>query len=108
LSRIEAASFDEEEHDLGSVNLAEFTADYRVAGAGDEIVAAGQNGVLIPVRNTSALLEAMLELMTNSIKRKQLATAARRIIVEKFSREIIWEALLSEYKSFAEPIIVQK
>lgn len=74
----------------------------------NEIITSGKNGILIPIKNTSALLEAMVELMTNTTKREQLAAEARRTIVEKFSREILWEALLREYKDFAKLLSVKK
>lgn len=67
----------------------------------NEIVVPGQNGVLIPPKNSSALLKAMDELMTNTNKRNQYVAEARSTIVSKFSQEIVWNALLKEYIEFS-------
>lgn len=70
----------------------------------NEIVVHGQNGVLIPVKDSSALLGAMDELMTNKTKRNQFVAEARKIIVSKFSHEVMWNALLKEYKEFSDRV----
>ncbi len=65
----------------------------------NEIVQDGINGSVIPVKNAAALQSAMERMITDEIFRKECASASRQIIVENYSRETIWNALLKEYET---------
>jgi glycosyltransferase involved in cell wall biosynthesis len=64
----------------------------------NEIIANGINGIIIPAKNESILFEVILEMVENSEKRAQMANASRDMICNSYKREVIWEALLQEYK----------
>lgn len=64
----------------------------------NEIIKNNINGIIIPPKNEEKLIKAMMNLLENSTKRKALASASRDLICNNYKREVIWEALLQEYK----------
>lgn len=68
----------------------------------NEIITEGENGTIIPAKNTELLLEAMKKMRNDSAFYRQLQTNARPMIVSRYEQQLVWEALLEEYK------IVQK
>lgn len=64
----------------------------------NEIIEEGKNGILIPVRNTAALYEAMNKMILDKEFRLTLGGNSRRIIKANYERKEIWKALLAEYK----------
>ena len=65
----------------------------------NEIVIEGENGLIIPPKNVSALKKAMLELYNDRELYAKLQLNARSMIVDRYQREEVWEALLQEYQS---------
>ena len=63
----------------------------------NEIVKDGINGLIIPAKNTVALQTAMEKMVIDKDFRKISATVSRSMIVDNYSREIIWNELLNEY-----------
>ncbi|MBG6187886.1 glycosyltransferase family 4 protein [Flavobacterium sp. CAN_S2] len=68
----------------------------------DEIISDGENGVIVPVKNTNALQEAMLKMMCDLDFYSELQSNARRLIVSRYEQKVVWEALLEEYKNISE------
>ncbi|WP_308224837.1 glycosyltransferase [Flavobacterium sp. J372] len=64
----------------------------------NEIITHNQNGLIVPVKNTEQLFEAMQLLLNDMPLRKRLASAARDTVVSRFKNDIVWEAILQEYK----------
>ncbi len=64
----------------------------------NEIIIQGENGLMVPPKNEQALYEAMEQMATKTAMHSSLKSSARKIIVEKYKREEIWEALLAEYQ----------
>lgn len=64
----------------------------------NEIIVEGENGAIIPVKNTPALYEAMRKMMEDSAFRKSLQQNARPMIVNRFEQSVVWNAILEEYK----------
>ncbi len=64
----------------------------------NEIITNDENGIIVPTKSVSVLLNAMQELYQNESKYKNLATKARVMITSRFEREFIWKALLEEYQ----------
>lgn len=65
----------------------------------NEIIKEGENGLIIPVKNSNALLKAMKNIteqkeVTNILKEK-----ARAMIVNRYEQYLVWQAILAEYKS---------
>lgn len=66
----------------------------------NEIITDGETGVLIPVKNENILAEKMALLYENEDLRQKLSRNIRKRIEEKFTHEIIWQALLQEYDNY--------
>lgn len=64
----------------------------------NEIITEELNGLIVPVKNSEALKDAMMELIENNELYETCAHNARRIITSDYERKEIWEALLEEYK----------
>ncbi|MEW5676319.1 glycosyltransferase family 4 protein [Flavobacterium enshiense] len=64
----------------------------------NEIIVPGANGIIIPVKDTEALFEAMKQIQEDDALRNTVKTNARMMIKERFEQHVVWEALLTEYK----------
>lgn len=67
----------------------------------NEIIEHNHNGLIIPVKNEDALFNAMNELLNNTSLCIKLQLNARKSIVTKYQQQVVWDALLEEYKSLA-------
>lgn len=68
----------------------------------NEIILAGSNGVIIPVREEDALFAAMENFITNPEYVSKLQRNARPSIVERYERKHVWDAVLNEYQTLLE------
>lgn len=64
----------------------------------NEIILEGENGLIIPVKSSIALLESMLKLMQDKNLFNKLQTNSRKMIVERYEQQLVWEAILTEYR----------
>ncbi|WNH10239.1 glycosyltransferase family 4 protein [Thalassobellus suaedae] len=65
----------------------------------NEIVSEPENGIIIPVKNTKALFEAMSKMyLIPKSKQKQMGEVSRNIIISKFEQQFVWDAILNEYQ----------
>lgn len=65
----------------------------------NEIVEDGVNGLVIPPKDADSLREAMNEVLYNDSLRKSLKEKSREMIVSRYEQELVWRALLDEYRS---------
>ena len=65
----------------------------------NEIIVEGINGVIIPVKDTSALITAMKLFVENKNYTARLSSNARDEICKYYERKEFWQILLKEYKS---------
>ena len=65
----------------------------------NEIIIEKENGIIIPVKNSDSVHNAMKEMMENNTLRIYLQQNSRKMIVSRFEQKVVWEAILSEYKS---------
>lgn len=65
----------------------------------NEIIENNKNGIIIPVKNSTALFVAMKELVQNDMNYQFMKSNSRCLIENRFEQKIVWEALLNEYKS---------
>lgn len=65
----------------------------------NEIIMDSFNGLIIPVKDSAALKDAMLELYNNPDKTKELAKNARPNILNKYKRDLVWKELLDLYNN---------
>ncbi|MBU2975920.1 glycosyltransferase family 4 protein [Zobellia sp. B3R18] len=64
----------------------------------NEIIDNGINGTIIPVKDSIALTEAMLNCLEDASKHKNYNEKYRRFIAEKYSQEYVWSEQLKEYQ----------
>lgn len=65
----------------------------------NEIIIEGENGTIIPVKNSNAIYVKMKKMILDLVYRSHLIKNARTMIKSRYEQKVIWEALLSEYKS---------
>lgn len=70
----------------------------------NEIIIEGENGVIIPPKNSEALQKAMRLLAENRDLTQSLAEKARPLIVSRYEQKAVWEAILNEYKSLEQGV----
>ena len=63
-----------------------------------EIIMEGKNGTIIAPKDIDALTNAMQKFLEEK-ERWQDANSYRKTIVDRFQQEIVWNALLAEYKT---------
>jgi len=68
----------------------------------NEIITHQYNGLIIPAKNTIELQKAMEKILTDKGLYIQMKKNARPIIVDKYKQEVVWEALLEEYRRLLE------
>lgn len=64
----------------------------------NEIIIEGKNGIIIPVKNVEAIKDAMQMMLTDKQYYLQMKENSRRMITERYEQQVVWDALLSEYK----------
>lgn len=65
----------------------------------NEIITDGENGWIIPPKNTEKLQERMTWCMQNKTQTKQMGLKSRQLMQEKYERTYVWEELLKEYRN---------
>ena len=65
----------------------------------NEIIVEGQNGTIISVKNTEAILKAMQQLIDNESYYHLLKENARPMIQSRYEQQVVWNAILEEYKT---------
>ncbi|MDP2692348.1 MAG: glycosyltransferase family 4 protein [bacterium] len=64
----------------------------------NEIIEHSKNGLIIPLKDTNVLQQAMQKLLTDEALYKELRAYARPMIVSRYAQQLVWEAIFSEYK----------
>lgn len=64
----------------------------------DEVVEQGVNGIIVPKYDVEALYNAMLTMVNNADKTKQMSDVARKMIAERFDQRDVWAATVEMYK----------
>lgn len=65
----------------------------------NEIIIEGKNGMIVPPKNRQALINSMRILIDDTRYYDELRENARRMITERYEQDVVWRALLSEYKA---------
>lgn len=65
----------------------------------NEIIKDSFNGLIIPVKNSKALKDAMLKLHNNPHIAEELGKNARPNILKKYKRDMVWKELLNLYNN---------
>ena len=64
----------------------------------NEIIIEGENGTIIPVKNTAALYKAMEKMLRDEEGFLKMKENARRMITSRYEQSVVWSALLEEYQ----------
>lgn len=80
----------------GSMELPSIVTD--INGC-NEIIANGENGVIVPVKNIGELKNAMLKIMIDKNLYAYLKSNSRNYITDRFECNSIWNRILLEYES---------
>lgn len=65
----------------------------------NEIIGDNHNGIIIPVKNEIAIFDAMQLLLEDEKTFRFLQSNARASIESRFDQQVVWNALLNEYKN---------
>lgn len=65
----------------------------------NEIIIHNENGTIIPVKNSEALKLAMEKMMNDEMYFTHLKVNARNMIKSRYEQQVVWNALLDEYKT---------
>lgn len=65
----------------------------------NEIIIEGQNGTIIPAKNAKAIQDAMKRMIQGKDYYNQLKRNARPMIESRYEQNVVWDALLKEYRS---------
>ena len=63
-----------------------------------EIIIEGQNGAIIPSKNSQALYEAMWRMINHNEWRESMAANARRMVAERFEQSYVRKCLYEFYE----------
>lgn len=63
-----------------------------------EIIIDGQNGLIVPPRDTDALYEAMERMSKDDVARKKMAGNARKLISDRFDKDFVLQCQIAFYK----------
>lgn len=64
----------------------------------NEIIIEGKNGTIIPSKNIEYLESKMTKFINDKTYVESLALNAREMIVSRYERNVVWNAILDEYK----------
>lgn len=70
----------------------------------NEIIINGKNGLIIPVQDEKALLEAMKIMLTNNSGYQNMQMVSRSNVVDKYARKNMLEALKTEYEDLLKKV----
>nr|WP_185144128.1 glycosyltransferase family 4 protein [Empedobacter falsenii] len=79
----------------GAMELPSIVSDIN---GSNEIIIEGENGMIIPVKSSEAVLKAMQLLLENKVYYNQLKENARPMIQSRYEQQVVWNALLKEYE----------
>lgn len=65
----------------------------------NEIIVAGENGLIIPVKDTTALKIAMEKLYLDKNLYNALSAKSRQMIIDRYEQEKVWALILAEYQA---------
>ena len=68
----------------------------------NEIIKEGENGMIIPVKDSAALQKAMEKVMDDTGNYYSMKSNARPLIESRYRQEVVWQALLEEYRRVTE------
>lgn len=68
-----------------------------------EIIVEGQNGIIVPSKNSDALFDAMMNIMRDKSARERMAGNARQMIADRFEQGFVRKCLYDFYDEILAP-----
>ena len=68
----------------------------------NEIITEGENGLIIPVKDAAAIQQAMEKMVSDTVGYYTMKENARPMIESRYRQEVVWQALLEEYRRVTE------
>lgn len=68
-----------------------------------EIIAEGENGIIVPSKNMSALFDAMMNMIRDISARERMANNARKMIADRFEQSYVRKCLYDFYDEILAP-----
>lgn len=68
----------------------------------NEIIEEGKNGLIIPAKDAAALQHAMEKMVSDPEAYQTMKANARPLIESRYRQEVVWQALLEEYRRVTE------
>lgn len=63
-----------------------------------EIIIEGENGFIVPIKDSQALHDAMERMLTDNVAREQMASKARNLIMSRFEKNFVQQCQIDFYK----------
>lgn len=63
-----------------------------------EIIIEGENGFIVPIKDSKALYDAMERMLTDNVTREQMASKARNLIMSRFEKNFVQQCQIDFYK----------
>ena len=67
----------------------------------NEIIIEKENGFIIPVKDELAIFQAMKKVLSDVLLITKMKTNSRPMIVSRYEQKVVWEAILTEYRTLA-------
>ena len=80
----------------GAMELPSIVTD---VNGSNEIIIDGENGIIVPSKDSVALSEAMRRLCHDAAKRKEMERKARPMVLDRYEQRFVWMELLNLYRS---------
>jgi glycosyltransferase involved in cell wall biosynthesis len=80
--------------EAGAMGLPSIVTDIN---GSNEIIRQNFNGLIVPVKSTGKLMEAMMILISNTHLRQSMSFNSRQNVEELYNNNIVWKGLLNEY-----------
>src|SRR3546814_6566293 len=71
----------------------------------NEIVINGENGIVIPPKNSRALSDAMIRIVDDIAFARKMKIKARPMVLGRYDQKEMWNAILTEYKRLESKIV---
>lgn len=66
----------------------------------NEIILEQENGFIIPVKDERAIFNSMKKVLKDDTLTANMKKNSRKMIVSRYEQRVVWEAILSEYRTF--------
>ena len=70
----------------------------------NEIIEEGENGLIIPVKDSNAIYLSMRKMLSDTDFREKMKQKSRSMITTRYEQQVVWKLILKEYKNFVENV----